>query len=64
MRGGYEGYLFHAASRHVERYPTVARMAARRTDLIEVGTYDYGQRTLTVTNRTELEGWSNEFHRT
>ena len=53
----YSERLLHAAGRHVDQYPTVARLWARHIDLIEVGSYDYETRALTVTNPTELEAW-------
>lgn len=56
----YQQRLLHAAGRHVERYPTVARAFVQRSELIEIGTYDVYQRTLTVTDPTELRGWTDE----
>lgn len=56
----YEQKLLHASGRHVERYPTVARAFVESGDLIEVGTYDVHQRTLTVTDPQALKGWTDE----
>jgi hypothetical protein len=48
-----------AASRLLERYPTVACAAARADDLVEVGHYEPDWRTLTLTDPAALAAWCN-----
>lgn len=48
----------HAAGRQVVRYPTVAKMAMLKADLIEVGRYHYpSQRVVELTNIPALVNW-------
>lgn len=56
----FEEKLLHAAGRHIENYPTVARAMVKSADLIAVGRYDYETKTLSVDNRDALLGWTGE----
>lgn len=49
----------NAASRHIERYPTVARAYVRASDLQRVGSWDAieGNIELDSTNEAELAAW-------
>lgn len=53
----YEDKLLHAASRHVTRYPTVARRVVEADQLLRVGSYSYPQRRLDVDDGEALESW-------
>jgi hypothetical protein len=49
--------LLHAAGRHEQRYPTVARQFVPADLLFEVGTYDTQTRELHVTDSEKLGSW-------
>jgi hypothetical protein len=54
----YESRIRQASGRQVERYPTTAKMAVAREQLVEVGRYDYANdRVLNLLNEHLLESW-------
>jgi len=57
----WEDKVFHAAGRHVVRYPTVARAWVDESSLIEVGTFrcddDWKNKVYEITNPEALEAW-------
>lgn len=59
---GYAKRLLHAAGRHVERYPTVARAWVRPEDLIIVGTYDTEREDLHLSEPDALLAWLGSDH--
>lgn len=53
----YADKLLHAAGRHVERYPTVARQFVPEDLVLAVGTYDTETRELVVDDSEKLGSW-------
>jgi hypothetical protein len=58
----YIDCLRRAAGRHVENYPTIARMLVERAELVAVGRFDYEANVLTVTDRQALVEWLRPAH--
>lgn len=57
LQGGFDTYLLHAASRCVESYPTIAKASLKVEELHQVGTYNYANRALTITDQEALDAW-------
>lgn len=53
----YADRLRHAAGRHTERYPTVARRFVTTIDVIQIGTFDYGTGEIEIMNPVLLAEW-------
>lgn len=49
--------LLHAAGRHVEHYPTVARLHVEASTVLAVGTYNTETRAIQIWNSEALESW-------
>ena len=57
----WEDKVFHAAGRHVSRYPTIARSVADAGQLIEIGSFrcedNWMNPVYEITNQAALDAW-------
>lgn len=60
----YEDKLFHAAGRHLQNYPTVARSWVPAEELIEIGEYfvddETWERRLVITDHETHQKWTGK----
>lgn len=61
QRMSWEAKVFHAVSRLVLKYPSVAKMTVNHNDLIEVGVFrcqdDWSDKVYEITDQEALDTW-------